>query len=62
MKKIVFLINTLDSGGVVSLLLEKYDCYLILIHNNIFYKFKWSYKTEWFKEINKSNSINIQVN
>ena len=45
MKKIVFLINTLDSGGaerVVSLLLdrfiEKYDCYLILIHNNIFYK------------------------
>lgn len=40
MKKIVFLINTLDSGGVVSLLLEKYDCYLILIHNNIFYKFK----------------------
>lgn len=44
MKKIVFLINTLDSGGaerVVSNLLnnfvDRYDCYLILIHNNIFY-------------------------
>ncbi|MGJ0353540.1 hypothetical protein NG783_09605 [Aliarcobacter cryaerophilus] len=44
MKKIVFLINSLESGGaerVVSNLLnnlvEKYDCYLILIHNNIFY-------------------------
>lgn len=44
MKKIVFLINSLESGGaerVVSNLLndfvDRYDCYLILIHNNIFY-------------------------
>ncbi|WP_066164462.1 glycosyltransferase [Aliarcobacter cryaerophilus] len=44
MRKIVFLINSLESGGaerVVSNLLNnlvnKYDCYLILIHNNIFY-------------------------
>ncbi|WP_226812725.1 hypothetical protein [Aliarcobacter butzleri] len=35
-KKIVILINSLESGGaerVVSNWIEKYDCYLILIHN-----------------------------
>lgn len=44
MKKFVILINSLESGGaerVVSNLLndfvDRYDCYLILIHNNIFY-------------------------
>lgn len=44
-KKIVILINSLESGGaerVVSNLLnnwiEKYDCYLILIHNYKFYE------------------------
>ncbi len=45
MKKIVILINSMDSGGaerVVSVLLNswanKYECYLILLHSNIFYK------------------------
>ncbi|EFU70277.1 glycosyltransferase [Aliarcobacter butzleri JV22] len=44
MRKIVILINSLESGGaerVVSNLLndfvDRYDCYLILIHKNIFY-------------------------
>lgn len=45
MKKIAILINSLESGGaerVVSVLLNswvsKYECHLILIHPNIFYK------------------------
>jgi N-acetylgalactosamine-N,N'-diacetylbacillosaminyl-diphospho-undecaprenol 4-alpha-N-acetylgalactosaminyltransferase len=45
MQKIAFLINSLSSGGaerVVSTLLNsmvnKYECHLILIENNIFYK------------------------
>ncbi|MCG3683473.1 glycosyltransferase [Aliarcobacter butzleri] len=44
MQKIIILINSLESGGaerVVSNLLndfvDRYDCYLILIHKNIFY-------------------------
>jgi len=43
-KKIVILINSLESGGaervVINLLndfVNRYDCYLILIHQNIFY-------------------------
>ena len=41
LQKIVILINSLESGGaerVVSTWAEKYDCYLILIHNYKFYE------------------------
>lgn len=64
MKKIVIVINSLESGGaerVVSNLLnswvDKYDCYLILIHNKIFYDLDEKIKILHLNELDTKSGI-----
>lgn len=64
MKKVVIVINSLESGGaerVVSNLLnswiDKYDCYLILIHNKIFYDLDEKIKILHLNEVDTKSGI-----
>lgn len=64
MKKIVIVINSLESGGaerVVSNLLnswvDKYDCYLILIHNKVFYDLDEKIKILHLNEVDTKSGI-----